>query len=147
MKITILCAGKLKEQYLKDAMAEYSKRLSRYCKFSVNEVADGPDMEAEAERFLKHLPSDAELFCLEIEGESVSSEGFAGLIEDCMNSARSHICFIIGGSDGLSERVKQRGTRHISFSALTFPHQLMRLILTEQIYRAFKILSKEPYHK
>ncbi|MCR4909384.1 MAG: 23S rRNA (pseudouridine(1915)-N(3))-methyltransferase RlmH [Lachnospiraceae bacterium] len=147
MKVSILCAGKLKEQYLKDAMAEYSKRLSRYCKFSVLEVTDGPDMEAEAERLLKNIPSDAELFSLEIEGKGCSSPEFAGYFEECMNAGKSHICFLIGGSEGLSERVRAEASRHISFSALTFPHQLMRVILAEQIYRAFKIIAKEPYHK
>ncbi len=147
MRITVLCAGKLKEQWQKDAMAEYEKRLSRYCKFGVIEVADGPDPEAEAERMLRRLPEGAVLISMEIEGKRYSSPEFAGLLNGYANTGKSHLCFLIGASDGLSCRLKDLSQEHVSFSDLTFPHQLMRVILTEQIYRAFKIIAKEPYHK
>ena len=147
MKITILCAGKIKEKFYQDAIAEYNKRLSRYCKCNVIEVADGPDIQAEAERFLMKIPEDAYVITLEIMGKSLNSVELAKKIENLGIEGKSHICFIIGGSDGISERVLNKSDFALSFSDLTFPHQLMRVILFEQIYRAFKIISNEPYHK
>ncbi|MCR5626973.1 MAG: 23S rRNA (pseudouridine(1915)-N(3))-methyltransferase RlmH [Lachnospiraceae bacterium] len=147
MKIDILCAGKLKEKYLRDAMAEYQKRLSRYCKFNVLEVDDGPDMEHEAERFDRRLSPDSYLIALEIDGEMLSSEELSDRMGSLMSRGISHITFLIGGSDGIDKRISERADMKLSFSKMTFPHQLMRVILIEQIYRSFKIIAKEPYHK
>ena len=161
MKITILCVGKVKEKYFRDALEEYAKRLSRYCTFEVLEVADEmtPDgaskateeqiREKEGMRLLDKLSkmSDPFLITMEIEGRTVSSEQLAKLVSNITVRGNSHIVFVIGGSLGLSKAVIQRANEHISFSALTFPHQLMRVILAEQIYRSFRIINGEPYHK
>ncbi len=159
MKIKIVCVGKLKEKYLKDAIAEYAKRLSRFCDFKVIELADEkiPDnpspaeearvIEAEAERILKSVSQGDYLISLCVEGAQQSSEEFAKNIRGLCNAGKSSIAFIIGGSLGLSERVKSASMQRLGFSKMTFPHQLMRLILSEQIYRAFKINSNEKYHK
>ena len=147
MNITVLCAGKLREAYLRDAAAEYEKRLSRYCKLKIVEVDDGPDMEAEAERMLKRLKASSYIITLEIEGRALNSEELAGEIERLKVSGSSDITFIIGGSEGLSGRIRALSKQSLSFSRLTFTHQMMRIILLEQIYRSFKIINKEPYHK
>ncbi len=147
MRITVLCAGKIKEDYFNDAIAEYKKRLSRYCRLEIDEVADGPDAEAEADRFLKRLPEDAFIISLEIEGQQTDSVGFAKELERLGTDGLSRIVFLIGGSEGLSKRVTDRADLHLSFSRLTFPHKLMRVILLEQIYRAMRIIHHEPYHK
>ncbi len=147
MKIEILCAGKLKEAFYRDAAAEYLKRLSRYCKCFVTEVQDGPGPEKEMERFLSKLDPDSYLIALEIGGKSLSSEDFAQRIEDMGLSGQSKLTFLIGGSDGLEPALSQKADYHLSFSRMTFPHQLMRVILLEQIYRAFRIINGEPYHK
>ncbi len=159
MKIKLICVGKLKEKYLRDAIAEYSKRLSRFCDFKITELPDEkiPDnasaaeearvIEAEAERILKSIsPSDC-VISLCVEGKQQSSEEFASYIDRLCTSGKSSIVFVIGGSLGLSERVKSASLLRLGFSKMTFPHQLMRLILSEQIYRAFKINSNEKYHK
>ena len=159
MKITVITVGKLKEKYLKDAVAEYSKRLSKYCKLEVIETADEktPDhaseiaetaiRDKEAERILKAVKSDAYVVALAIEGAAVTSEQLAEKIDGLGIQGKSHIVFIIGGSIGLGEAVLSRADFLLSFSKMTFPHQLMRVILLEQIYRSFKITAKEPYHK
>ena len=147
MKITILCAGKIKEKFYQDAIAEYSKRLSRYCKCNVVEIADGPDMFAEAERFIPRIPEDAYIITLEINGKKLNSVELSKKIESLGIEGKSHVCFIIGGSDGIAENVLKFSDFRLSFSEMTFPHQLMRVILFEQIYRSFKIISNEPYHK
>ena len=147
MKISVLCAGRLKERFFFDAVEEYKKRILKYADLSIVEVSDGPDMEAEAERFLKVLPKDAFIFTLEIKGKRLTSEALAEKLEEVMVSGKSHIAFIIGGSDGLSETVLKRSDFPLSFSDFTFPHMLMRVILLEQIYRTFKIINHEPYHK
>lgn len=147
MNINVICAGKLKENYLRDAAAEYEKRLSRYCKLKIIEVDDGPDKAAECERILKRLDLSSYVITLEIEGKSLSSEEFAGKIEGLGVGGVSDITFIIGGSDGLDLKVTQKARESMSFSQLTFTHQMMRIILLEQIYRGFKIINKEPYHK
>jgi len=147
MKISVLCAGRLKERFFSDAVDEYKKRIRKYADLKITEVSDGPDREAEAERFLKVLPKDAYVFTLEIKGSSLSSEAFAENLEKLMVSGKSHIVFIIGGSDGLSDRILERSDFPLSFSEFTFPHMLMRVILLEQIYRTFKIINHEPYHK
>ena len=159
MKIDILTVGKLKEQYLKDAADEYLKRLSRYANVSVVEVKDEKTTESagskendivrarEAARLDKYINDSALLIPLCIEGVQVSSEEFAGMIGDYENTGRNHIQFVIGGSLGIDEAIKARGEVKLSFSKMTFPHQLMRIILLEQIYRAYRIKHNEPYHK
>ncbi len=147
MRITVIAAGKLKERFYQEAVEEYRKRLSRYLTISITEVADGPDMEAEAERIIKKIPEDACVISLEIKGEQPDSEGFAKKIEELQIGGTSHIAFLIGGSDGLSPSVTALADWHMSFSKMTFPHMLMRVILLEQIYRAVKISRNEPYHK
>lgn len=159
MKITIITVGKLKEKYLKDAIAEYSKRLSKYCKLEIIEVADEktPDhasetaenaiRDKEAERILKYLKEDAYVITLEIGGNMLSSEEFADKINRLGVQGISHITFIIGGSIGLGRTVLARSDYALSFSRMTFPHQLMRVILLEQIYRGYRIVTGAPYHK
>ena len=159
MKINIICVGKLKEKYLIDAINEYSKRLKRFCTFSVIELADEkiPDnaslavenqiLKTEAEKIQKHISDDDYVFSLCVEGTQLSSEAFSSKIASVMLGGKSTIDFVIGGSLGLDESIKNRSDFRISFSEMTFPHQLMRVILTEQIYRAFKINANEKYHK
>lgn len=159
MKITVITVGKIKEKYLKDAIAEYSKRLSKYCKLEIVEVADEktPDNASdivedvirskEAERILKFVKDDAFVITLEINGKQLSSEELADKIEKLAVQGTSHIIFIIGGSIGLGQEVLQKSNYALSFSKMTFPHQLMRVILLEQIYRSYRIINGEPYHK
>lgn len=159
MKITIITVGKLKEKYLKDAIAEYSKRLSKYCKLEIVEVADEKTPEnasevvedairsKEAERILKYVKEDAFVITLEIAGKQLTSEEFADKIEQLGVRGTSHIIFIIGGSIGLGKEVLAKSDFALSFSKMTFPHQLMRVILLEQVYRSYRIISGEPYHK
>ena len=159
MKITVIAVGKIKEKYLKDAITEYSKRLSKYCKLEIIEVADEktPDnasevVEAairskEAERILKYIKDDAFVITLEINGKQLSSEELADKIDKLGVQGTSHIIFIIGGSIGLGQEVLQKSNYALSFSKMTFPHQLMRVVLLEQVYRSYRIISGEPYHK
>ena len=159
MKITLITVGKIKEKYLKDAIAEYSKRLSRYCKLEIVEVADEktPDnasdtvedaiRDKEGERILKYIKEDAYVITLEIAGKMLTSEEMAGKIEKLGVQGTSHIIFIIGGSIGLGREILKRSDYALSFSKMTFPHQLMRVILLEQIYRSYRIINHEPYHK
>ena len=159
MKITLLTVGKIKEKYLKDAIAEYSKRLSKYCKLEIIEVADEktPDnasevvenviRDKEGERLLKYVKDDAFVITLEIKGKMMTSEELAEKIDTLGIRGVSHIMFIIGGSIGLGEDVIKRSDFALSFSKMTFPHQLMRVVLLEQIYRSYRIISGEPYHK
>lgn len=159
MKISIVCVGKIKESFYRQAIEEYAKRLSKYCKFEIVEVADEktPDKasealeiqikEKEADRILEKIKEDAYVFTLEIKGKRHTSEGFADCIQKTFVQGKSHLVFVIGGSLGLHEKVLKRSNQAISFSDMTFPHQLMRVILTEQIYRAFRIMNGEPYHK
>ena len=159
MKITVITVGKIKEKYLKDAIDEYSKRLSKYCKLEIVEVADEktPDNASEvvedairskeAERILKYVKDDAFVITLEINGKQLSSEELAERIEKLGVQGTSHIIFIIGGSIGLGQEVLQKSNYALSFSKMTFPHQLMRVILLEQIYRSYRIINGEPYHK
>ena len=146
-RIDILAAGKIRESYYRDAMAEYGKRLSRYVKLNLMEVADGPDKKAEGSRMLERLPEDAYIITLEINGKALSSEELSQKISELENSGRSRIVFIIGGPDGLHSDVLARSDFSLSFSKMTFPHPLMRVILMEQIYRAYRIMKGEPYHK
>ena len=159
MKITIACVGRIKEKFYRDAVAEYEKRLSRYCKLEILEVADEktPDgagaaleeqiREKEGRRLLEKIREDAFGCSLEIEGKRLTSEGFAGWMEGLAVKGTSHIVFVIGGSLGLHESVRRRADMALSFSDMTFPHQLMRVILAEQVYRAFRIIQGAPYHK
>lgn len=159
MKITLITVGKLKEKFFRDAVSEYEKRLSRYCKLEIREAADEktPEkaseiqreqiLQREGERILKWIPEDAFAVTLEIEGKRLSSEKFAAEIDRLAVDGTSHIVFVIGGSLGLHNIVKARSDLAVSFSDMTFPHQLMRVILLEQIYRAYRIINGEPYHK
>ncbi|RYM04639.1 23S rRNA (pseudouridine(1915)-N(3))-methyltransferase RlmH [Sporolactobacillus sp. THM7-7] len=159
MNIRILAVGKLKEQFMEHAIDEYIKRLRPYAKVSIVEVADekAPESlslaeveqvkQAEGERLLKKLPDNTYAIALAIEGRQMSSETFAERIQELATYGHSDLTFIIGGSNGLSDEVLRRADLQLSFSKFTFPHQLMRLIMIEQIYRAFKINRGEPYHK
>ena len=145
--IVILCAGKLKEQFYRDGVKEYEKRLGRYVKLFITEVQDGPDMDHEAERMLPKLKEDDFVITLEIGGEALDSEGFAELISKLRSTVKSRVVFVIGGSEGLHPDILKRSDMRLSFSRMTFPHNLMRVILLEQIYRAYRIINNEPYHK
>lgn len=159
MKITVLCVGKIKEKFYRDAIAEYEKRLSRYCKLEIIEVADEktPDnaselvecriKEKEAERMEKYLKEGVFLCALAIDGKQLDSVELSEKIERLGTSGVSHIIFLIGGSLGMSEKLLTKADMKLSFSRMTFPHQLMRVILLEQIYRAYRIMNHEPYHK
>lgn len=159
MKITLITVGKIKERYFAEAVAEYSKRLSRYCKLEIVELADEktPDGASakeellikarEGERILKTIKEGTYLIALAIEGKKMSSEGLADFIGGLGIRGESHLTFVIGGSLGLDERILKKADFRLSFSDMTFPHQLMRIILLEQIYRSYRILANEPYHK
>ena len=159
MKITLITVGKIKEKYFTDAIAEYAKRLSRYCKLEIVEVADEktPDgasealenqiKEKEGERILSKISDGAYVVALAIDGKHMSSEELADKMEKWNVGGISHLVFIIGGSLGLASKVLNRADFKLSFSKMTFPHQLMRVVLLEQIYRSFRIRNNEPYHK
>ncbi|WP_283679505.1 23S rRNA (pseudouridine(1915)-N(3))-methyltransferase RlmH [Lentilactobacillus sp. Marseille-Q4993] len=159
MNIKLVVVGKLKEKYFKQGIAEYAKRLSRFCKFSIVEVPDekAPEslsqaqmddvMEKEGERILEKIKDKEYVFALAILGKERSSEEFAKEIQDLTTYGHSDITFVIGGSLGMSQDVLKRANTQISFGRFTLPHQLMRLVLTEQIYRAFMINEGSPYHK
>ncbi|MGT2933620.1 23S rRNA (pseudouridine(1915)-N(3))-methyltransferase RlmH [Streptococcus catagoni] len=159
MKIKIICVGKLKEKYLKDGIAEYQKRLSRFCQFEIIELNDEktPEkasdlekkkiMEKEAERISKRIGQRDYVISLAIEGKQFPSELFSQQLSDITLKGYSDITFLIGGSLGLDQSLKKRSNLLMSFGLLTFPHQLMRLVLIEQIYRAFMIQEGSPYHK
>lgn len=159
MNITIICVGKLKEKYFRDAADEYIKRLSRYCDIKVIEASDEKTPEnasdkdneiikdKEGERILKNIKDNMYVISLEIDGKMLTSEELSGFVGKLQLQGKSNIAFVIGGSLGLSKNVIKRSDYHLSFSNMTFPHQLMRIILLEQVYRGFKIMSGEPYHK
>ncbi|MCM1308770.1 MAG: 23S rRNA (pseudouridine(1915)-N(3))-methyltransferase RlmH [Butyrivibrio sp.] len=159
MKITIVCVGRIKEKYWALAMEEYAKRLSRYCKLEIVELRDEktPDgcadavsrqiLAREGERILGALKGGEYAVALAIDGKRLDSPGFARLIDGLGTGGRSHIAFVIGGSLGLDGAVLERSDCVLSFSDMTFPHQMMRVILLEQIYRAYRINNNEPYHK
>jgi len=159
VNIQIVSVGKLKEKYLKLGIEEYTKRLGAYAKIDLVEVADekapenlsDADMEIvkkkESDRILAKIGADTYVIALAIEGKMKTSEQFAGDIESLMTYGRSKIAFVIGGSLGLHEDVMKRSDEKLSFSKMTLPHQLMKLVLVEQIYRAFRIMKGEPYHK
>ena len=159
MNITILTVGKIKENFYKEAVSEYSKRLSKYCKLNIIEVEDEKTaenmsdreislvLEEEGRRLLKYVKPSAYVMALCIEGKKLDSVEFSRKIGELALSGNPDLCFVIGGSLGLSSEIKKRADLKLSFSDMTFPHQLMRVILTEQIYRAFRIMKNEPYHK
>ena len=159
MEIKIITVGKIKEKYLNDGIAEYAKRLSRYCKLTFCQVPDEktPDGASEAlqeqirqkegERLLKYIRDDAYVITLEIAGKMLDSVELSEKIEKIGINGYSNIVFVIGGSLGLHKSVSDRADFKLSFSKMTFPHQLMRVILLEQIYRSYRIISHEPYHK
>ena len=159
MNITLYTVGKIKETFYRQAIGEYEKRLGRYCKLKIVEVADEktPERasaaeetqirEKEGERLEKKLKEGTYVIALAIDGKKMDSVGFSEKIGDLKLHGKSEIGFVIGGSLGLSERILKRADMRLSFSDMTFPHQLMRVILLEQIYRAFRILGNEPYHK
>jgi len=159
MKITVITVGKIKEKYFVGAINEYAKRLTKYCKLNVIEVADekapenlsDADMlivkKKEGERILSKVRDSDYVIALAIEGKQVTSEGLADKLSSLALTGKSDVTFIIGGSLGLSNEVMKRSNYQLSFSKMTFPHQLMKVVLLEQIYRSFRILRNEPYHK
>lgn len=159
MNIKIVSVGRIKEKYIQEGIKEFSKRLSRYCNLDIIEIDDEKapenlsekDMEIvkkkEGEKILSKIPQNYHVIVLAIEGKQLSSEGLAENIENLMINGTNDICFVIGGSLGLSTDVMNRSNFKLSFSKMTFPHQMMRLILLEQVYRGFRIMKGEPYHK
>ena len=159
MNISVICVGKLKERYWSDAVAEYSKRLKSYCSLDIVELKESrlPDKagpaeelavkEAEGIEILKKIKDNMYVITLEVKGKMLSSEKLAAKIENLGIDGVSNIAFVIGGSLGLSEAVSRRADFKLSFSEMTFPHQMMRVVLLEQIYRSFKIIKNETYHK
>ncbi|HCC07947.1 MAG TPA: 23S rRNA (pseudouridine(1915)-N(3))-methyltransferase RlmH [Clostridiales bacterium] len=159
MKITIISVGRIKEKYFEDAISEYTKRLSKYCSLDFVEVPDekAPESmsgkeeegvkEKEGERILKNIRDKQYVIALEIKGQQKTSEELSGLVENLSVQGKSDLAFVIGGSLGISKEVLARADYNLSFSRMTFPHQLMKLILVEQIYRSFRIIKGEPYHK
>lgn len=159
MNITIIGVGKIKEKFMREGIKEYSKRLSRYCKLKIIEVADerAPEnlspkemeiiKEKEGERIFSKLPKNSYIITLDIKGKKISSEDFSKEIGDLKLEGINNITFIIGGSLGVSEEILSKSDFKLSFSKMTFPHQLMRLVLLEQVYRSFRIMKGEPYHK
>lgn len=158
LNINIICVGKLKETYLKDAVNEYSKRLQKYCNLEITELADeklpnklNPSLiidikNKECNKILQAIHKDSFVFCLDLKGKNFSSEEFSQKIDDIALNSNSHITFIIGGTLGLNDDVLKIANEKISFSKMTFPHQLIRVFLLEQIFRAFKISKGETYH-
>ena len=159
MNITILCVGKIKESFYKEAVSEYSKRLSKYCKLVIKEVDDEDTpqdpsekevkkiLDTEGERLLKHINKNTYLIPLCIEGKNPDSVELSNKLQQITVNGYSDITFVIGGSLGICDEIKNMADFKLSFSRMTFPHQLMRVILLEQVYRSFRILSNEPYHK
>ena len=156
MNIRIIAVGKIKEQFTKDAIKEYEKRLSSFCSFSVTEIPSEQILdealnqkyiETEADKILQSIKPNSYIITLEIKGKMLSSEELAQKIKEISNEGINDLTFIIGGANGLSERVSDIADFKLSFSKMTFTHQLIRLLLTEQIYRAFKINANEPYHR
>ena len=159
MRITIVTVGKIKEKFYVEAVNEYSKRLSKYCKLDIIQVSDEKTTEnssetemdiikqKEADRILKNIPENAYVITLEILGKQLDSVQLAKKIDELGICGQSHIVFVIGGSLGLHQSVSDRADYKLSFSKMTFPHQLMRVVLLEQIYRSYRIINNEPYHK
>lgn len=159
MKITVLCVGKIKEKYITLGIDEYAKRLSRYCKLEIIEVADEktPDNASENEelqikakegdKLLRYIKDNAFVIALAIEGKMLTSEDLSEKMEQLGINGDSNVVFVIGGSLGLDKRILDRADYKLSFSKMTFPHQMMRMVLLEQVYRGYRIMKGEPYHK
>ena len=159
LNVNIICVGKIKESFFRDAIEEYSKRLNSYCSLNIIELKDekipnNPSekdnqiiKEKEGSNILSHIKKDTYIICLDLKGKQYTSEEFSQKINNISNNISSSITFIIGGSLGISQNVLKKSNESISFSKMTFPHQLFRVILLEQIYRAFKIMNNETYHK
>lgn len=156
MNIKILAVGKIKEKFTKEAISEFEKRLKAYCSFSIAEIPAEPILDdnsyekyktAEGQKILTNVKHDSYVITLEIEGNNLSSEEFSRKIKEISSSGVNELVFVIGGANGLSEDVKKRTDFRLSFSKMTFTHQMARLMLVEQIYRAFKILNGENYHR
>ena len=145
--VRVICVGRLKEKHYIDACAEYAKRLSRYCAFDLVEVPETGDLAKDGAAVLAKIPTGAYVVALCIEGKLHSSQELAELVQQCAVGGKSKICFLIGGSDGLADAVKNRSERRLSMSRMTFPHHLARVMVMEQIYRAFTILEGGKYHK
>lgn len=158
LTINIICIGKIKEKFFKDAIDEYSKRLSKYCKLNILELPDEkiPDKinssieseikTKECDNIIKHIKKDSYIICLDLKGREFSSEELSKEIEN-ISMQSSQITFIIGGSLGLTEKILNLSDKKICFSKMTFPHQLIRIFLLEQLFRSFKISNGETYHK
>lgn len=158
LSIDVVCVGKLKENYLKDAIMEYSKRLTKYCNFCITELADeklpnklnnsiiSEIKQKEASKILEHIKKDSYVICLDLTGKEFSSEEFSKKIDNIALNYNSSITFIIGGTLGLTQDVLSRANEKLCFSKMTFPHQLIRVFLLEQLFRAFKISKGETYH-
>lgn len=159
LHVKFICVGKMRERFYIDAFAEYTKRLGAYCRFSCAEPAEvrlpeapspaeiGAALEKEAMEIFRAIPQDAYVVALCVEGEALPSEAVAELLGNRENSGKPRLCFIIGGSYGLSETVKKRADLRLSMSEMTFPHHLARVMLAEQVYRGFKIKEGSKYHK
>lgn len=159
LQVKLICVGRMREKYYTEAFAEYAKRLGAYCRLECAEIAevrlpDSPSdkeiaaaLDREGAEILKAIPADAWVVALCVEGKALPSEGMARLIADRENSGKPKLCFIVGGSCGLSAAVKERADLRLSMSAMTFPHHLARVMLAEQIYRGFKINEGSKYHK
>ena len=159
MQITILAVGSVKEKFYREAIEEFQKRLSRYCRLKITEVDDEKTVDGasekmcaqilkkEGERIASHIPDNSYVIALAIEGRKLDSVAFSRKMENLGITGNSNIVFIIGGSLGIADEIKKRADELISFSDMTFPHQLMRVILLEQVYRAYRIINNEPYHK
>lgn len=159
LTINIICTGKIKENYLKDAITEYSKRLSKYCNLNIielpdeklsnnlNETLEESIKQKECKNVIAHLKKDSYVICLDLKGKELSSEEFSKKIEDISLNLNSSITFIIGGTLGLTKEILNISNESICFSKMTFPHQLIRVFLLEQIFRAFKISKGETYHR
>ena len=158
LSIDVVCVGKLKENYLKDAIMEYSKRLTKYCNFCITELADeklpnklnnsiiSEIKQKEASKILEHIKKDSYVICLDLTGKEFSSEEFSKKIDNIALNYNSSITFVIGGTLGLTQDVLSRANEKLCFSKMTFPHQLIRVFLLEQLFRAFKISKGETYH-
>lgn len=149
MNITLICIGSLKEKYWKDAQVEYLKRLTRFAKVNILELPESrtDDVHEESSRILSRIPKGSTVIALDIGGKRLSSEGLAEKLSSLALSGKPDVCFVIGGSNGFDDTVRSAADMRLSFSDFTFPHQLMRIILLEQVYRAFKINAGEKYHK
>lgn len=145
IKINVIAVGRLKEKYWEEGVDEYVKRLKKYCDCTVTEIPDGRSPEAEGAEILKKI--SGYVIACDVQGKLISSEDLANLIEQKAGSGKSELTFLIGGSEGLSKEVRARAEEKISFGRVTFPHRMMRVILCEQIYRAFTIIHHTPYHK